>query len=339
MAKAKKRGKSWRCQIFVGKDPETGKNMYKSFTATTKKAAELAAAEYSAGNIKQQVADATVGAALAQYIASRNKILSVTTLRGYEKLQRTAYGNIGNMLISDITTSMLQAWVNQYSIGHSPKTVRNAYNLLVSAMKQVNPDCRATATLPAKIKPSLLIPTAEEVDLLIAAADPELQLPVMLAAKAGLRRSEICALDYDKINCKAQNVKITSALVQDANKDWVTKPPKSYAGSRTVPLPDDIIAIVKRRKKAKLDLITVNPDIISHRFAALRKQLDLPHYRFHDLRHYYASVLLTLGIPDIYIAGIMGHEDISLTKKVYAHLMEQKQVGYEKMVANYFSKT
>jgi integrase len=65
----------------------------------------------------------------------------------------------------------------------------------------------------------------------------------------------------------------------------------------------------------------LEPRNIVRKFHALLKKAELPHYRFHDLRHACASLLLAQGVPPRTVMGILGHSQISLTMNAYAHVM------------------
>ena len=75
---------------------------------------------------------------------------------------------------------------------------------------------------------------------------------------------------------------------------------------------------------------------IIYRFIKLQKSAELPHFRFHDLRHYNASVMLALNIPNKYAAERMGHADDTMLKKVYQHLMEDKNKDIDDSIEKYF---
>ena len=62
-------------------------------------------------------------------------------------------------------------------------------------------------------------------------------------------------------------------------------------------------------------------------YTTLNKTLDkfkIQHFRLHDLRHYTASMLLALGVPNKYAMNIMGHETERMLTTVYQHLKNQK---------------
>ena len=60
-------------------------------------------------------------------------------------------------------------------------------------------------------------------------------------------------------------------------------------------------------------------------FTLLLKEAGLPHFRFHDLRHTAASLLLNYNIPLIVVSGRLGHARASITSDVYGHLIPSMQ--------------
>ncbi len=63
-----------------------------------------------------------------------------------------------------------------------------------------------------------------------------------------------------------------------------------------------------------------NPDYITRRFGQLLEENDMPHIRFHDLRHSCASYLVSNGFQLKDIQEWLGHADIDTTANIYAHL-------------------
>ena len=78
---------------------------------------------------------------------------------------------------------------------------------------------------------------------------------------------------------------------------------------------------------------------VTHRFARMLKKLNIQHFRFHDLRHYSASIQHALGIPDAYIMQRGGWEDDTVLKSVYRHAMVQEQSNMNKKANIYFEQT
>ncbi len=64
---------------------------------------------------------------------------------------------------------------------------------------------------------------------------------------------------------------------------------------------------------------------------------DLPHIRFHELRHSCASLLLNNGFTLKDVQEYMGHADIQMTANIYGHLdMQRKELLTQKMASSLF---
>ena len=344
MAKAKKLPSgSWRVQLFVGRD-SAGKPKYKSFTAPTKKEAEYLAANYALTLSEEKKALAptriTLEQAMRQYIDNRDNLLSPATIRMYNVLHRSAYEPISQKPILEITREDVQHAINAYAAGHSPKTVRNAYALLRSVLAVYAPKLDLDAkenriNLPQKETVDLEIPEDSDIAVLYAYAkndNEDMYIAILLAATLGLRRSEICALT--QADFAGGKVSITKALVPTADdKDWVVKPPKTQAGYRVLDVNKRVYDIVKAHGANPRTgrIITLDPDGITNRYRRYRKHLNIPG-RFHDLRHYRASTMLVLGVPNKYASQRMGHSTPQMTERVYQHIMKSKDKEYTKVI-------
>ena len=66
-------------------------------------------------------------------------------------------------------------------------------------------------------------------------------------------------------------------------------------------------------------------------------------YRFHDLRHFFVSVQIALGVPEMYIVRAVGHADGTMIRRVYGHIMATKQAEIdtrmESFIAQQFAQT
>lgn len=183
------------------------------------------------------------------------------------------------------------------------------------------------------MRTQLYIPSDEDVKKLIRlAAGTDLELPILLAAFGPMRRGEICALNSEHINGNVVHVCKNMVLAPD--KTWIIKAPKSYAGDRFIEYPD-FVAVKWNNLSGKIT--NLSPDNISNRFARLLKSFDIPHFRFHDLRHYSASIQHALGIPDAYIMSRGGWGNDGVLKNVYRHVMTTKTQEMNQIANMYFS--
>ena len=163
------------------------------------------------------------------------------------------------------------------------------------------------------------VPTELEVKgLLQIFRNTELEVPIMLAAYGGLRRGEICALRMSDID--GDFVHVSRAVVRDPSGEWVTKDPKTASSVRSVLLPHFVI----ERIRAQGYITHLLPSQVSNRFWKKQRNLGIPPYCFHSLRHFHASYLHYLNIPDAYIMQRGGWSTPSVMQSIYRHALEDK---------------
>ncbi len=56
----------------------------------------------------------------------------------------------------------------------------------------------------------------------------------------------------------------------------------------------------------------------------LLKKAGLPEYRFHDLRHTFATRALSQGVDPKTVSGLLGHATVALTLDIYTHLERER---------------
>jgi integrase len=330
MAKAKKlKSGNWRVLVYEYTD-EAKKRHYKSFTAPTKKEAEYMAADYVLNRREETYEDLTLKEAYQRYISSKSAVLSPSTIVGYECSKKNHFQELMHYKLSKLTAKHIQIAVNEMSVQLSPKTVRNAHGLLHSVIRTYRPNFEFNTTLPQKIKPQYTIPTTADIMVLLENANDKIRVPILLASQGGLRRSEICALTIDDFT--DLGVHINKAAVIGTNKKVVIKTTKTVAGTRFVPLPQSVIAEAK-----KWQHFGISPPTLQGQFNRLMNKLDVTHFSFHKLRHYFASELHANGVPDKYIAEIGGWENVEVLHNIYQHTLKDKQKSMTNKVINVFN--
>lgn len=317
MAKAKKLNSgNWRCLAYIGM--ENGKRKYKSFTASTKKEAELMALEYERKREEASSTSLTLGELTDNYINLRSNLLSASTIRGYRIVRKTYYPELFSMASEDIDMHILQHYINADIPKHSPKTIKNRFSFIITVLRESYPDRAYNVKYPAKIKKEISIPSDEEIKRICEhVKGTDMEVPVLLAAFVGMRRSEICAVN----SIKKDRLLINKAVVQGETGAWVSQDrAKTEAGYRTVYVPPFVQEVIKRSQLP----IKLRPNKITDKFRQITRSLNLPDYRFHSLRHYYASVLMAEGIPDKYVIERIGHSTDHMLKTVYQHTTKEK---------------
>ena len=329
----------WRNLLYVGKD-ENGKRIYESFTADTKKEANLMAME-RARELEQGIrkerapATMTVGEAIDKYIDERNNVLAPKTIREYKGYRRLYAQGLMDIKLKDLTESDVQKEINREARRLSSKSIRNVWALINASIKAAVPEMRFSPHLPAKEKTEFQIPTqAQLLKLFDDVEGKRLEIPVILAATCGLRRGEIAALDLSSdVDYPHNKITINKAMANTENSEWIVKAPKAYSSYRTVDAPQWVIDKLNAARASGYQ--NMNPAHITSGFARVCDRLGF-RIRFHDLRHYYASLMLSLGVPDKYAMARMGHSTPNMLKNVYQHLMDEKDAEITQVLNQHF---
>ena len=312
MPKAKKlKSGSWNVRVTV-------QGRQYSFTDSDKKAVLRMAAAF-ADECREAIDNPPLIDAIQKYIDDREDTCSPATLRGYrsiEKTLRAKYPALCQKRLVAVTDKDIQGIIK----GMSKKTAKNYLGLIQPATGR-----KFNVSLPSGRQKEMRVPSDLEVlGLLEIFKDTEVEIPIMLGAYGGLRRGEICALTMQDFD--GDYVSISKDKVMDEHGSWIVKPPKTETSNRTVLLPHDIVALIRRNGY----VTALDPHQLSLKFQ--KKQMSLgidPPYCFHSLRHYNASYLHSQGIPDAYIMARGGWATPNVMQRVYRHAMEDKVAGME----------
>lgn len=317
----------WRCEIMLN-----GQRV--SIIEDDPQIAHAKALSIKNGVIKaaKNTADLTVGEAVDRYIESKDSVLSISTIAGYKKIKRNQFAPIENIKLGLLTREAVQKWVNSMARNMSPKTVRNAHGLLSASIGEYLPDLNLRTTLPQKERHDIAIPTGDDIKKIVKAVkDTEHELYILLAIWLGLRMSEIRGLKWSDID--GDTLKIRRAMVDQGEKTT-----KTYSSQRDLPIPGRILELLLSAERTSEYVIPKSRHYIYENFQKVCKKAGVSqHYRFHDLRHINASVMLAQGVPNKYAQQRMGHATENMLKTVYQHTMDEETKKYNERIDAYFS--
>jgi len=155
---------------------------------------------------------------------------------------------------------------------------------------------------------------------------------VLICLYTGLRVGELLALEWTDIDFSKNELKVNKTCY-DKGKSRITTAPKTTSSVRVIPIPKQLVPILKQRKKQCKSqyVISENGTYISIRsyqrsFELLLKRLGIPHQGFHSLRHTFATRALECGMDVKTLSEILGHKNATVTLNRYAHsLMDHKR--------------
>ena len=296
---------SWNVRVMVG-----GQSY--SFTHSDKKTVMRMASDF-ADEYRRKIDNPTLLERMREYVAENTERLSPSTVRSYNGMIRMIEERtprIANKRLSAITEQDVSDIVRPL---RTLKTKRNYANFIHACTG------KSAGKLTGVSSKRVRVPTELEVKgLLQIFRNTELEVPIMLAAYGGLRRGEICALRMSDID--GDFVHVSRAVVRDPSGEWVTKDPKTASSVRSVLLPHFVI----ERIQAQGYITHLLPSQVSNRFWKKQRNLGIPPYCFHSLRHFHASYLHYLNIPDAYIQKRGGWANASTLQNIYRHALADK---------------
>lgn len=328
---------SWRVNLFVGMDAH-GKRVYKSFTADSKRKAEYLAAAYAVKKKeKSKPENWTVGEAIDRHISSVSNILSPTTVREYRNERKNRFLDIMDVKLGDLTNEAIQLAINKEALHVTPKTIRNAYGLLAKSLSKYYKDFEMDVDLPAPIRTDVILPTDEMIKMALdASIGTGTDTAIYLAAFLGLRRSEICALKWDDVDFEHNLIRINKSMLQTEDNSFVLKEKtKTYLSTRHVEAPPFVMQHLASLDRKGEMIIDYSPDNLTNRWCRLRAKCGF-YCRLHDLRHYTASIMKAVGMPDRNAQDVLGHATRHMLEKVYQHPLQTVREEKMKSLHTYF---
>lgn len=333
MATARKQSSGmWRVRVYSHTTAD-GKEHAKSFTAPTKQEAEMMASDYMRRNQRDRQRDMTVMEALEGFIDARSGVLSPSTLRGYRSLLQY-FGSIGSRRLSRLTSAEVQKWISDLAGSLSPKSVSNVYGLLSASVALYAPNLVLRVKLPTRQKKRPVSASDDEIAALYQSAPTNLRKAIALAAFTSMRRGEICALTFGDITGNTAHIHADMVKGTDG---WYTKPtPKTSESDRFVRIPDPVLNLIGTGAPDER-VVPITPDTITECFGRLRDKLGIA-IRFHDLRHYFASIAAVLDVPDTYTESMGGWRPGSkVMKEVYQNRITPEAERYASKMADHFT--
>ena len=271
-------------------------------------------------------------------------------------LRRHVYPSLGDVPLSAISPSHIQAWVKRISGTLKPSTVQVVHGIVASCMKSAVRDRRIASnpcdgTQLPKVEPrQVVVPTDEQVATLHASISPEYAALVHLCAATGLRQGEAFGLTVDRVDFLRGVVKVDRQAVVLARQPITFGPPKRDASYRDIPIPRDVVEALSAHIAAhglgEHGLIFHAEDggfVRRSTFSAkvwkpARAKAGLAdRVGLHALRHYYASRLIRYGESVKTVQKRLGHASAQETLDTYGHLWPDADERTRDAVAGMFS--
>ena len=232
-------------------------------------------------------------------------------------------GIYGNVPLRRFTSMMLEQFqTDKLNIGRKPATVNRLIATLSHMFtKAVEWDMVEDETLK-RIRKVKLLPEnnrrlryllPEECQRLIESCDNHLKPIVVTALNTGMRKDEILGLKWDNVDLKMGFILLNQEQTKNSER-------------KEIPINSTLMEILRNiQKRDDIPYVFYNPltgnryDDVKRSYKTALKKAGINDFKFHDLRHTFASQLVMAGIDITTIKELLGHKDLKMTLR-YAHL-------------------
>lgn len=283
------------------------------------------------------------------FIEKRRAKTTFTRYRGI--VEQHLEKPLGNKRLNEITRGDLRdLLLDKYSSGAAPGSVELMHTVLSGVFNHAiddeilphNPASNILKRLDFKREKKDIQPLSQEEteDVLsfISENYPDLYLFFLTAFKTGARIGELCALEWRDVDYRRKTVKICKTA-----KDQHIKPTTKTYISRSVDLTDQLsTALIQGKKNDKEHCFKLGikqkhifhsrglllaQNTIRRKWERALDQCGISHKRLHDIRHTFASTLLSRSVPLLYVSHQLGHSSPNITLNVYGHFMPSENKG------------
>lgn len=330
-------GVRWRARLW---SPQ-GREVVRKFT--TKREAVAWLDEQSAAAITGQFIDPRDGRTTVRTYAegwrSRQIHRPSTAEKFHHLLDAWVNPTLGDIPLSDLRHSHVQAWVRLMAQTLAPSTVRVHHGMLAGMLNDAVADRMLSSNpcvntkLPEEPERTIVIPTDEAVIEIHDLIAPRYATAIHLAAASGLRQGELLGLTVDRVDFFRREVTVDRQLILGGTNRNTFGPPKTPRSVRTIPVAQDVIDSIA----GHLAEFGEGPDrtLFSSSYGgyvskstfnealgkAVKASPAAPEgMTCHWLRHYYASRLIRFGESVKTVQARLGHATAAETLDTYGHL-------------------
>ena len=281
-----------------------------------------------------------------------NYIRPSVKVRTYERykliIEQHIKDKIGGVELDDLSPLVLQSFITELLQSGNKKTGKglsaNSVNAVISVIqsslktahllgltKEYTADKLKRPKLKEKPVECFTLAEQKQIEQAILNGKKDKLYGIILCLYSGLRIGELIALQWNDIDL-TKGILTVSKSCHDSKNGLIIDEPKSSFSRRVIPLPRQLLPILKGIKK-KSDspfVVSANGKPVSVRsyqrsFELLLKRLKIPHKGFHSLRHTFATRALECGMDVKTLSEILGHKNPTVTLNRYTHsLMEHK---------------
>lgn len=274
-------------------------------------------------------------------MAEKENTIKLSSYLRYEQmLRKHILPSLGRVCVDQLSTKAFTSFLQQKQIDSelSQKTLKDIGTLLKGVLKYAETtfNCSSPAHGAKLPKYRQNMPEIFSDAEINSIANRVLDVPsilgiaILLTLNSGLRLGELCALRWSDIDFSSGVISVqrtVQRLTVDGVGKLVIQPPKSLSSLRRIPIPADMLALLKQvRLSNSIDSFLMTgtdapmaPRTCQYQYKLFLKECGIHYRNFHILRHTYATRCVERGIDVKSVSEMLGHSDIKTTLNLYHH--------------------
>ena len=258
-----------------------------------------------------------------------------------DKIGGIELNDLSPLILQPLITELLQSGNKKTGKGLSANSVNSVISVIQGSLKtahllgltkEYTADKLKRPKLTEKPVECFSLAEQKQIEHAIRSGKKDKLYGIILCLYSGLRIGELMALQWSDIDF-VKGVLTVSKSCHDGKDGLIIDEPKTVTSRRVIPLPKQLLPILKLWKKRSGSPFVVSSNgkpvpVRSYQrsFELLLKKLKITHKGFHSLRHTFATRALECGMDVKTLSEILGHKNPTVTLNRYAHsLMEHKQ--------------
>ncbi len=287
---------------------------------------------------------------LEEVLSSKSKVLKYKTMKSYRAISNNnIIPYFDNKIVSEIKPIDIKKfhdYIISKALGRGTLNVarillKEVFNIaIINEWCSINPikmvDMPKFRQTRQKQKPL----TLDEIDAILQTTKGSVKNFLGISFFSGMRSGELLALRWDDVDFKTDTISISKTIA-----DGYINSAKTASSVRDI----EMLNYAKQFFEAqRLETGLKNSYLFLDKkqsyycsntffydnFQKVLQQLGFEKRSLHNTRHTFASLMLNNGINPMWVSNTLGHENLDITLKIYAHFMPKK----EKMSIKFLEK-
>lgn len=284
------------------------------------------------------------------YQGQINRYINKPVIDGVQAVGRVKFQELQPAQVKKLYADMRKRGLGGTTILHMHRLLRTAFNWAVRAdLISVGGNSMSRVPAPKKGESELVIWEEATIHEFLGLCDQNIYGDVFsFAIRTGMRRSEICGLQWGAVDLIKGKRRVESTLYDINGHGLVPGEPKTAKSRRTIILGEGTINLLHsiRGNQLELGLPTTGyvfckpdgsplvPNKVTSGFTRFIREHNLPQMNFHGLRHCFATLSLLAGIDSKVVSESLGHSTHAITFDLYQHVMTTMKEAHANAIDN-----